>query len=60
MPDLRQTSRQPARNLLRQRMQAAWDGLRVLRTIITERFPRAAGQPGSAGVGLEHIEPAEV
>jgi hypothetical protein len=34
--------------------------LRVLRTIITERFPRADGQSRSPGVGLEHIEPAEV
>ena len=42
------------------KLNAVRDGLRVLRTIITERFPRAAGQPGSPGVALEQIEPAEV
>ena len=42
------------------KLNAVRDGLRVLRTIVTERFPRADGQPGSPGVGLEHIEPAEV
>jgi hypothetical protein len=42
------------------KLNAVRDGLRVLRTIVTERFPRADGQPGAPGVGLEHIEPAEV
>jgi hypothetical protein len=42
------------------KLNAVRDGLRVLRTIVIERFRAPMGQPGSPGVGLEHIEPPEV